>query len=199
MLTRGMGARKRLRFLLTVVLILAVGGLVLKVAFRPEPPRVVGELKSLPSDVDVSLSRIRYTETRDGVARWSLEADTADLNLDAGETKIKNVRMNFFSGERGEPVLLTSRDGVINTKSGAVTASGEVNLLWGGEYRIAAQRLNYRDSDRTIWADGPVKLTVGSSSIAGKGLRFSLDTMTLELTADVHARLPTGRSANAGP
>jgi len=192
-----MGVRKRLKLILGIAAVLAVGSLALMV-FGPESSPPEGDLKPLPKDVDVSLSRIRYTQTRDGIPRWALEADTAELSLDAGETRIKDLKMTFSPGRSSHPVVLTARNGVVNTSAGEVEARGDVEVQ-GKEYRVSTEQLRYRESDGTISADGLVKISIGPCTITGKGLLLSLENRSMELISNVHAKLPIERDRGAGP
>ena len=95
-----MKAKLTLRNVLGFVIVLMALSLALTVVhnFRGGLPEEI--LDALPKNVDLALKKIDYTETRDGVRRWNLTADSAEYNVKSGTTVVQNVSMTFYD-EKG--------------------------------------------------------------------------------------------------
>lgn len=177
------------RNLLGFIIALLTFSLLVTVArnFRGSSPEELFD--ALPKNVDVSLKGIDYTETRDGIQRWHLLADTADYNVKADRTLVKNVFMTFFDEQGEKTGTLSARSGEIRTESKEVSVQGEVVVESVRGYAFHSERLDYADATRTISTDIPIRMVSEKLELTGTGLRFNVDTHAYQILSKVRARL----------
>lgn len=146
-------------------------------------------LETLPKDVDISLKKIDYLETRAGVRRWSLVADSADYNVKAGTTLIRNVSMTFYDEQGLEEGVLTAKSGEVHTESKQVAVWGEVLVKSRRGHSLHTERLAYSETTRTISTEAPVRMVSEKMEMTGTGLRFNVDNYSYRILAKVKGRL----------
>jgi LPS export ABC transporter protein LptC len=184
-MTRRLSARN----LLALVILILAGALVVTVArnFHGADPAAVVE--SLPPNVDLSMKRIHYTETREGIRRWTLTADSADQSMGQGVARVKNIRMTFFDEKGVEKATLTARSGEMNTTTHEVETRGDVVIKSSGGVAFYTEHLRYQEAERLISGTDPVRLVLPAMEITGKGFRFRLQDDTFRILSGVHARV----------
>lgn len=185
------------RNLLAVVILLLAIVLAVALArnFRGDGPAEV--LEDLPKNVDLALREIHYSETRDGVRKWSMVADSAAYSAGAGVTSVENIRMTFFDRSGRETVKLTSRRGEVETESGEVTLDGDVVMTSVRGYTVSTERLVYRKSDDVILTDTPVQIHSAWMELSGRKLRLQVQDQQMTLIGDVRT-LIKGKQPQAG-
>jgi lipopolysaccharide export system protein LptC len=186
-----MKKRLHLRNSLAVVILALASALALFIVsnLRGNAPDEV--LESLPKNVDLSLKKIDYTETRDGQPTWTLTADSAAHNLKEGVARIENVRMTFFDEGLGN-LSLQADHGELATEKREVTAMGNVVIRSPQGYSFYTDRLDYYERDRTIRTDQAVRLVSSTGTISGRGMRLNVANRTVTLLAEVRADFPHG-------
>ena len=144
-------------------------------------------LETLPRQADLSLQKIHYTETRDGVRHWTLVADSAAHSVGEGATRLENVRVTFYGAEGVGDVVMTARRGEFNSDRGEVEAIGDVVIQSPQGYAIHTERLQYRQQERLIRTEEPVRLESRTMQVTGRGMRFNIDDRKLTLLSTVTA------------
>lgn len=191
-----MRRRLQLRNGLAVIILVLASALALFIVsnLRGNAPEEV--LDTLPKNVDLSLKKIDYTETRDGRQTWTLTADSASHNLKEGVARIENVHMTFFDQRLGD-LSLEADHGELATDNREVKAMGHVVIRSPRGYSFYTDRLDYREKDHTIRTDQPVRLVSATGTISGRGLLLNVTDRTLTLLADVRADFPHGLNREA--
>ena len=83
-------------------------------------------LPSLPKNIDVSLQKIHYTETKSGVKKWDLLADKAEYDRAGDVVRMSGIRLDVaLAGKPGE-VILTSARADYFTRTRDVVLTGNV-------------------------------------------------------------------------
>lgn len=178
-----------LRNLLALAIFVLAGSLAVTVVrnFRgPVPERM---LESIPRNVDLALKKIHYTETRDGVRRWALVADSAAHDMGDGIARINNLRMTFFDAKGLGAITLTARRGELNSDAHEVEARGDVVVKSIRGYTMYTDRLQYREHDRIIRTAEPVRLVSATMEVTGKGMRYNLRDHTVQLLSHIQGRV----------
>jgi LPS export ABC transporter protein LptC len=181
--------RLNVRNLLALVILLLAGTLTAVVVrnFRMESPEEM--LEALPRNIDLSLKEISYTETRDGARRWTLVADSAAHSMGEGVTRIENIRITFYGPQGQDEITLTARRGVLHTETREVEVSGEVVVKSSRGYALYTEELAYREAERVIRSEAPVRLVSDQAEVTGTGLRLDVEKRTVELLTKVRARI----------
>jgi LPS export ABC transporter protein LptC len=177
------------RNILALVILLLAGALTVTVVrnFRSDMPEKA--IEALPRNVDFSLRELSYDETRDGMKRWRLLADRASHSLGEGVATVENVRMTFYDESGAEDLTLTARRGTFKVEAREIDVEGDVVLASPRGYTLYTDRLSYREAERMISTDAPIRLVSTRGELNARGLRLSVQARTLELLSQVRARL----------
>ncbi|TRO84092.1 LPS export ABC transporter periplasmic protein LptC [Trichloromonas acetexigens] len=157
------------------------------VNYRERAPEEL--IEALPQNVDIVVKGIDYTETRDGLRRWHLLADSADYSVKDGFTLIRDVFMTFFD-EQGEQIAtLKSQTGELHTESKEVTARGEVVVESVRGYFFYSDYLDFSEAARLITTDAPIRMLSDEMELTGTGLKFDVDKHAYQVLGQVKARI----------
>jgi len=178
-----------IRNLLALAILLLAGVLIVVVVrnFHGDGPAEVVE--QLPKNVDLALRQVRFSETRNGVRKWSMVADSADFSAGVGMTHVENIFMTFFDSEGVKTVTLTSRSGDVQTESGGVTLQGDVVVKSVRGYVIRTERLDYDKNADVIRSNTRVNITSDWMKLTGRSLRMHVGDQRLFLSGDVQTTI----------
>ncbi len=178
------------RSLLALAILILSGALAVTVGRNLQRSLPDASLDLQVGSADLTLKQIDYTETRDGVPRWTLKADSATHEVGPGVTSIENIHLTFLDPVKGDMVL-TARQGTVMFDSREVTLKDQVvveNPRQG--YTLTTDRVEYREATRLIETDAAVALNSQAGlQLTGRGMKLNVDDMTLRLLADVKARV----------
>ncbi len=150
-------------------------------------------IEALPKNVDLALKKINYTETRNGIRRWSLIADSAAHSAAEAITRLEDIRMTFYNEQGLEDGTLTADRGKMNSESRQVQVEGNVVVTSAGGYVFYSEQLWFSDVDRLIYTDVPVRLVAEGMDVTGQGLRLDVQDHSFRLLSDVEARIAVKR------
>jgi LPS export ABC transporter protein LptC len=181
--------RVTIRNLLFIAVLLVAGGLLVPIVGNHGGSISEKPAEAPPQDADLSLKDIHYTETSGGVRRWTLTAQAAAYDAGQGKSTVQNVRLVFF-GQRGqEQMTLTAREGTWAADAGELVARGGVVVKTPQGYTLYTEELIYRDRDKQIRSELPVRMVTDTAEITGCGLRFSMKNRSVRLLSRVKATL----------
>jgi LPS export ABC transporter protein LptC len=143
----------------------------------PAPPPPTPKQAETPAHPKMeSLSLI---EVEDGGKRWTLDAQDAEYLKERDEIRITGIKVEFY-GEGGRVLKISCEEGLINTKTRALTLKGQV-LLQEGDLIIRTAEVHYQPEERLLLAPEGVVLESPRAKIQGKGLRVELAQKRLTL------------------
>ena len=175
------------RFLATVALLASVL-VIATIAFRMHqgnsPP---AEVRKLPVQVDVSLQRVHYTETTQGVKRWDLSADRAEFNKQNDVTALFGVRLLVAGGAATGELRVTAERADYHNASRNVTLVGNVRGQGSKGLQFFAPRVNYLAARSRLETNERVRLVDAGLELEGVGMEFDTQTRRLRLMKDVSA------------
>lgn len=132
-----------------------------------------GDVPELPSDQVIE--GVTFTVTQEGVRQALLLSDTAYMHQDSTGVDLVGMDLRVFDEEGRERAHVTSTTGVLDTRTQAMTATGDVRLVTSDGTVITTDELHYDPSDNRIWSDQPtVMVQRGGSRVEGTG--FTSDT-----------------------
>lgn len=138
-------------------------------------------------DADLAMQSIHYTETRNGERVWSLQADSAEHDLESGRARVKAIRMTVYDRHNGD-IRITARRGELDLEKRRVRLLDDVVVKTVAGQTLYADDLIFTDADRAVTTDGPVTFVGPDYRIVGVGLRYEVDTRQLKLHKQVEAR-----------
>lgn len=184
-----MGLFRPRNFLLLLAL-LVLGALAAIVILRYRPAADIAEvIKTLPSGVDVALQDIRYSHTEGGQERWRLIAGRIERRSAENVTAVKDLEFTFFDEQGNVQALLKARNGEVNADYSVVEVYDHVEIVSQDGYTLQTERLTYRQDDRSISSNEPVKLTSDRLTLEGVGMQLDLNRRTLRILHRVRATM----------
>ena len=147
-----------------------------------------------PSAADIKLDRLRYTETREGVKEWELEAASAQYFKDDGSVVFEKVRAAFF-GKNEQTYSLEGEKGRLNTQTRAVEAFDGVKLVTSDGYRLETGSLRYQADKRELITGDPVEMNGPQGKITGTGMIVHLDQQRIKILRRVTVVLTSWNAA----
>jgi LPS export ABC transporter protein LptC len=184
------GKIRQILALAIITATLAIAGAIALKAYRGM--RSVPLLPSLPKNIDVSLQKIHYTETKGGMKKWDLVADKAEYGKVNELIRLAVIRLEVAgAGKEGELVLTADR-GTYQTASKNVDLFGNVvaksasgMVFTTGQAAYAAARSMVHTADR-------VKFSDGSLTVEGRGMEFLVEEKKMKILQDVTASFIPG-------
>lgn len=177
------------RNLLLLLALILAGVMAAIVLMRYRAPVEVAEVaKVLPTGVDVALQDINYTHTEGGVSRWRLAAKQVEHRAAEKVTALRDLQVTFYDVKGAELGTLKARNGQVDADYSVVEVRDQVEVISGG-YTLQTDYLTYRQQERSIHTDAPVRLVSAGLKLDGVGLELDLDTRRLRIPARVHAVL----------
>jgi LPS export ABC transporter protein LptC len=137
---------------------------------------------------DQVMFKIRHHMTNGGVRRALLQADTAYLHEASATVDLRRVHLTLYDEHGQERAVLTSLEGRMNTRTEAMTATGEAVLVTdGGSRRIESDELHFDPEQDRIWSERPTTMYENGNVVHGVG--FTSDGQM----RNVRVQRPTGR------
>jgi LPS export ABC transporter protein LptC len=180
----------KIRQLLALAIIVAGGGLAATIAVKVYWEKRPG-LKSgaLSPTADVSLKKIRFTETKKGKKLWDLTADKAEYDREKEIARLTGVRLVVAGdGTMGDITLIADR-AEYQYKSGDVQLAGHVDARSGSGMEFASDSAGYLAARSMIKAPGHVRFSDGMLTVEGVGMELATDSRRVRITHGVTARM----------
>lgn len=183
------------RHLFVVLLALAVivsGGFVLRGFFL----RLGGDggktaLESLQPGVDVELTGIRFSETRQGVRKYQLSADSATYSAH-GISSMNHIEVIFFDTNGHETMRLRADEGELSGTNQSVNLRGDVVLKGTQGFVLKTDHLSYSKEDDRLQTNETVLLESAQGVLRGRGLIVAPEKGRLQLLHDVSGEIGGG-------
>ncbi|MCJ7495252.1 MAG: LPS export ABC transporter periplasmic protein LptC [Deltaproteobacteria bacterium] len=176
---------KNLRFLLGVII---VGSLCLVAIMTwrtlPPPQGKKAPVKEPSIAADLQLNRVKYTETREGIKEWELEAASVRYFEDENTLFFEQVKATFF-GKNQETYVLVGKRGKINTQTKALEVFDGVKLDSSDGYQMQTQSLKYQAERRELMTSDPVEMSGPQLRVQGTGLIVELNRQRMKVLKQV--------------
>ncbi len=180
-----MQKQKHFRTFLGLAILILAAGLLVAVLFKSEGNGPDEDGESAISESDLALESINYTETRDGVPRWSLKAESASHDLGEGVTRIENIRMVFYDVPELGEVTLTARSGEMQQDPRVILLKGDVAAENGSNFSFYADQVSIDPERRLIRTEEPVRILYQNMNIYGRGMNLEIDERKLTVLSRV--------------
>ncbi len=146
-------------------------------------------LRKLPKNIEISLQKIHFTETREGVKKWDLVADKADYDKKKDVTHLSGVRL-VVTGERstGE-ITLTAPQADFHNTTKDVKLDGEVVAKSASGMEFTTSDVSYIAARSLIKTSSRVKFADGKLTLEGVGMEFKPETKNVRILSGVIASI----------
>ncbi|PKN13717.1 MAG: LPS export ABC transporter periplasmic protein LptC [Deltaproteobacteria bacterium HGW-Deltaproteobacteria-4] len=175
--------------LLLVLAVVVVTGRGLLLRWQGGEGRAV--IEALQPGVDVELTGIRFSETRQGVRKYLLAADSATYSAH-GISLMYNIEVTFFDTDGRETMWLRADEGDLSGNNQAVKLRGDVVLKGAQGFVLKTDYLTYNKDDDRLQTDATVLLESAQGVLRGRGLIVAPAQERLQLLHDVSGEFGAG-------
>lgn len=178
-----------LTLLVTVIL-----GIVLWQHIKNRP--LLELLEALPQHIDLALDHLDYTQTENGIKRWTLKSERAEYLRDSQLVNLTGVDLLFFDAGSAGNVTLRADCGQLQEQTRQIDVRGDVVVTTASDDILETQSLHYDDQQRQLSTDQPFHYRSPQMTLEGIGLLLDLEKNTMFVEKDVTMRLfpKTGRT-----
>lgn len=141
-----------------------------------------------PSESEMTLSGIEFTEIEEGRKRWNLRASEAIYFQDEQRSELKDVHLVFFL-ENGEEIQLQSHEGTLYAGTKDIELIGNVEAQVPRGYRLTTQRAFYRHSEKRIYSETALKVEGPNLQLTGNHWEYQIASQTAEIQGAVNVTL----------
>lgn len=174
------------RFLLAGFILLLLALLVLVVVNNMRGSEVAVIKEILRSEDDLSMQKLNYTETRNGVRKWTVQAESASHNLKQESAQLKGLTLTVYNPTSSD-LTVTSSTGKLDLKSRQVLLRGDVVLKAASGETVYTDELWFIDNEKIVKTERPVRLVADGYTVSGEGMRFDVTNRNLVLLSQVKA------------
>ena len=137
---------------------------------------------------DLKLDRVHYTETREGMKEWELEAVSAVYYQEKETIVLEKVRGTFY-GKNEESYTLVGERGKFNTQTKVIEVFDGVKIDSSHGYHMRTQSLQYRAEQRELTTSDPVEIKGPDMQVEGVGMVVELNRECLRIMGGVTTTL----------
>ena len=145
-------------------------------------------IESLQPGVDVELSGIRFSETRQGVRKYLLGAASATYSAH-GISLMKSIDVTFFDVSGRETMRLRADEGDLSGNNQSVNLRGDVVLTGAKGFVLKTDHLTYSKEEDRLQTEATVLLESAQGVLRGRGLIVAPEQERLQLLHDVSGEL----------
>lgn len=183
----------KIRQILALVIVtatLALAGAIALKAYRGM--RSFPQLPSLPKNIDVSLKKIHYSETKDGMKKWDLVADKAEYDKSSEVIRLAAVHLDVATAGQTGDITLTADRGDYNNVSKDIRVSGNVVAKSASGMVFTTGQAAYSAARSMIHTADRVKFVDGNITVEGRGMELMTETKQVKILQDVTATVIHG-------
>jgi len=180
-----MRSRITLRSLLGVIVLGSLGGVAVMVwlTLAPGPDKKAASQKPEVA-ADLKLDRVHYTETREGVKEWELEAASAVYFKEENAVVLDKVRATFY-GKEQESYILVGAKGRFNTQTKVIEVFDGVKIDSSDGYHLRTRSLTYQSEQRELRTSDPVEMDGPDLEVKGVGMVVELNQQRVKILGGV--------------
>lgn len=185
-----MGKRNNIRQVLAAGIIIIVVSLAISLYMKlPGFMKRTPAVSRLPQNIDISLKTVRYSESRNGVTKWVLDARQADVEQKINLIHLTEPRFVVYLERKPGTVTITAGRAAYNIKTKDVVLNDTVVGVSDGGMRVQTENLSYREATSLLTTRAHIVMTHPGGSIEGDGLEMNSVTGTIRLLSRVSATL----------
>lgn len=185
----GMRRSITLRSLVGVIILGSLGLVAVLVWKTMTPPSMEKTSSAKPdASADLKLDRVHYTETREGVKEWELEATSAVYRKEGDTVMLEKIRATFY-GKNQESYQLIGEKGRFNTQTKVIEIYDGVKIDSSDGYHMRTRSLRYQADQKELHTSDPVELEGPALRVEGVGMVLDLNHERVKILQGVTATL----------
>ena len=135
-------------------------------------------------NADMQLGSAHFTQSQEGVKKWDLVADDVKYFKGKDQMLLTGLKVSYFL-KQNEPVVIESREGRFDSKSGDIEVFGDVIVISADGDTLSTDVLKYSPDSELVTTDEEITLKSGSTIIRGKGLSMDIKNNRVVIKSDV--------------
>lgn len=151
---------------------------------RSAPPETAS--KPISPEIDMSITRLNFSEMRENDKLWDLAAEQADYDKEAGTTKLTGVKTEIF-GKKAGGLVITSATGNYFEDKHLVVMKKNVRAISKKGMTFDTEQLEYRSVPGLVTSNRPVKVVDGRLTLTAQGMEMTLDDEKVRFRGPVDA------------
>jgi len=171
------------------VVIVVLGFLAMRSSAPRSVPRAPAVKTNFPEG-DAELGTIHLVENKGDRKAWELEAEKAKVLQGEKTTRLRNVKVTFYSSNR-PPLIVTAKEGEVDMTTNRVVARGDVEMSSQDGYTLTTQTLYWVPDGKRIKTDDPVRIVGKTFEVTGVGMVSEPERHSLQVLKTVRAVLRT--------
>ena len=178
---------KRLRVFLGVIILGSLATVAI-LTWRTMAPPTEKTNPAPTTQADLKLDRVHYTETRDGVKEWELEATSAQYFKEESTILLDKVKASFF-GKGGQAYTLVGEKARYNPQTKAMELFDGIQLKSSDGYQMRTRSLKYEAEKKELRTADAVEIIGPQLRVEGTGLIVDVDGQRLQVLRQVTTTL----------
>jgi LPS export ABC transporter protein LptC len=174
------------RFLLAGFILLLVLLLVLAVVISLRTAEVAVVNQFPRSDDDLSMKQLNYTETRGGVRKWAVKAESASHDLKQEIAQLKELTLVLYDPSAND-LTVTSATGELDLKKREVLLRGDVVMKTAAGETLYTDELLFVEGEKIVRTESLVRFVADGYTVSGTGMRFNITNRSMVLQSQVEA------------
>ena len=185
----------KFRQILAAVIIVSVTTLAVALYLKlPDFRKKAAAVSRLPRNIDISIRNVTYSETRDGVKKWVLEAQQADVAQKDNQIYLSRPHFVVYLPRQPGTVTLTAGRAIYDIKTRDVTLNDKVVATSDDGMNVKTEKLFYDSGRSLLSTDDHVIIKHRNAAVEGDGMELHTMNGTVKLLRNVSATLnPGGR------
>lgn len=161
--------------------ILAMAALVALAACDDNRATPVMQIATIADSADQIMFGASFNLTDRGLSRAELMADTAYFFDDNTRVELRKVEATFYTTSGARDAYLTSRRGTYNSRTGTMTARGDVVVITEEGRRLTTPELKYDQQMNEVASDSAFVLTEPGRRLEGIGFRSDPNMQNVQI------------------
>lgn len=174
----------RIRHLIVIIVVAGLGLLAAMAWLQLKPGDEKKENTPATMAADLQLQRVKYTETREGVKEWELEALSVGYFQEEGTIICEKVKATFYGPNKVYYTLIGEK-GKFNTKSKIIEVFAGVNVDSSNGYHLRTESLKYLADKKELVTDDFVEMQGPQFLVKGQGLVVDLEQQRVRILNQV--------------
>ncbi len=188
-----MGKLNKFRQILALFIFVTVAAVSWSLYLKlPEMRKKVVSVARLPRNIDLSLRTVTYAETRDGVRKWVLEAQQADVAQKDNQIYLTKPHFVVYLQRKSGTVTVTAGRALYDLKNRNVTLTEKVVAFSDDGMNVETEKMFYLAERSLLSSKEHVRITHRNGTVEGDGMELQTVNGTVKLLRNVRATLNPG-------
>lgn len=145
-----------------------------------------------PTDAEMKLTDMEFTEMQEGKKFWTLCATEAKYFQDQQRTLLQAVHLTFYIEKTNEEIHVRSREGVLHAGTKDIELHGNIVADLPREYVMTTETANYSHEKRIVQSEDPIHISGPGLELDGNGWEYTIADHVAKVHSHVKATLVVG-------